>query len=357
MGFEFGGEIAWRPTFEGIEHSRLTAFMRAHGLDSLSALMERSTRDIAWFWGAVMDDLGIEFYEPYTRVVDVSQGIALARWCVGGRMNIVHNCLEKWTGSATEDRPAVHWEGEEGLTRTLTYGELLSEVNRAANGLRAIGLARGDRVALFMPMCPELVVAFFAVIKMGGIVLPLFSGYGSDAVATRLLDAGASLIITADGFWRRGQAVRMKETADAAIGAMPQVRHLVVVPRLGIDVPAGSRDVTWADLLRGRPDTCDTVRTEADEPLMIIYTSGTTGRPKGAVHSHCGFPVKTAQDMAHCFDVRPGDTMYWVKRTRPVLPATRSEWLARPAPRPCGARRAPGRPADRRGSRAARRDR
>jgi acetyl-CoA synthetase len=227
-------------------------------------------------------------------------------------MNIVHNCLEKWIDTPTEHRPAIRWEGEEGATRTLSYGELLREVNRAADGLRALGVKPGDRVALFMPMCPELVAAFFAVIKIGGIVLPLFSGYGADAVTTRLQDAGVTVLITADGFWRRGQAVRMKEVADVAVEAAPSVEHVVVARRLGIDVSMRPRDLRWSDLLANRDDTCTTERTGADDALMIIYTSGTTGQPKGAVHSHCGFPIKTAQDMVHCFDVHDGETMYWV---------------------------------------------
>ena len=310
--FEFGGAIAWRPTSEQIAESRLTAFMRKHGLSNFNELMARSTTDLEWFWRAVLDDLGIEFYEPYSRVIDLSPGIARPSWCVGGRMNIVHNCLERWMGTPTEHRPALHWEGEEGTTRSLTYAELLREVNRAAGGLRALGVTPGDRVALFMPMCPELVIAFFAVIKIGGIVLPLFSGYGADAVTTRLRDAGVKVLITADGFWRRGQAVRMKEVADVAVAAAPSVEHVVVARRLGIDVSMRPLDLRWSDLLADRPDTCATERTGADDPLMIIYTSGTTGRPKGAVHSHCGFPIKTAQDMVHCFDVRAGETMYWV---------------------------------------------
>ena len=310
--FEFGGAIAWRPTSEQIAESRLTAFMKKHGLSNFNELMARSTTDLEWFWRAVLDDLGIEFYEPYSRVIDLSPGIARPLWCVGGRMNIVHNCLERWMGTPTEHRPALHWEGEEGTTRSLTYAELLREVNRAAGGLRALGVTPGDRVALFMPMCPELVIAFFAVIKIGGIVLPLFSGYGADAVTTRLRDAGVKVLITADGFWRRGQAVRMKEVADVAVAAAPSVEHVVVARRLGIDVSMRPLDLRWSDLLADRPDTCATERTGADDPLMIIYTSGTTGRPKGAVHSHCGFPIKTAQDMVHCFDVRAGETMYWV---------------------------------------------
>lgn len=310
--FEFGGEIAWRPSREYIERSRLRAFIERHGLDDYDALIRRSTDDVGWFWTAVLEDLGIEFYTPYQAIIDTSRGIHWTRWCVGGRLNIVHNCLDKWIGTPVEQKVAVRWEGEEGTTRTLTYGELYRQVNRCANGLKEIGIGHGDRVALFMPMCPELIVAFFAVMKVGGIILPLFSGYGADAVATRLRDAEVKLLVTADGFWRRGQAVAMKATADEAVSASPSVTHVLVVPRLGIDVPRSGRDHQWADLVERQSDVCETVWTDAEDPLMIIYTSGTTGRPKGTVHTHCGFPIKATQDMAHCFDVGAADTMFWV---------------------------------------------
>ena len=311
--FEFGGEIAWEPTREYRDRSRLTAFVNRYGLADYDALLRRSVDDPQWFWSAVLDDLGIEFYEPYRQVLDTSRGIAWSRWCVGGRLNIVHNCLDKWIGTPVERKAALRWEGEEGATRTLTYGELFLEVNRSANAMRELGVMTGDRVALFMPMCPELVVAFFATIKLGGLVLPLFSGYGADAVATRLRDAEATLLITADGFRRRGKAVAMKPVADQAAAAAPSVRNMLVVSRIGADVPwTTPRDHRWEALVPRQSDVCDTVRTDAEDPLMILYTSGTSGRPKGTVHSHCGFPVKAAQDMAHCFDVHDTDTMYWV---------------------------------------------
>ena len=311
--FTFGGEIAWRPTPDYIENSRLREFILRHQLKDYDDLLRRSTTDLEWFWSAVLVDLGIEFFEPPSRVVDTSRGIPWTRWCVDARLNIVHNCLDKWIGTPVESRPALHWEGEEGATRTLTYGELWLNVNRCANGLRALGVTKGDRVALFMPMCPELIVAFFATIKLGGIILPLFSGYGADAVSTRLRDAEASVLVTVDGCWRRGQPVHMKAVADEAALASPSLRHIVVVSRLGQDVPfTPGRDHRWADVLASQPASFATERTSAEDPLMIIYTSGTTGRPKGAVHTHCGFPIKTAQDMVHAFDVHAGETMYWI---------------------------------------------
>ncbi len=311
--FEFGGEIAWRPTREYIENSRLRKFITRHGLRDYQDLLRRSTTDLEWFWSAVLDDLGIEFYKRPSRVVDTSPGIPWTRWCVDGQLNIVHNCLDKWIGTAVEGREAVRWEGEEGVIRTLTYRQLFDDVSRCANALRTLGVQPGDRVALFMPMCPELIVAFFATIKLGAIILPLFSGYGADAVATRIRDAEASVLVTADGFWRRGQPVRMKAVADEAAAQCPSLRHVVVVSRLGEHPPIrGGRDWRWEGLLAGQSPLADTVRTSAEDPLMIIYTSGTTGRPKGALHTHCGFPIKAAQDLVHAFDVHTGETMYWI---------------------------------------------
>ena len=303
--------VAWRPSAEYVERSRLQAFIQRHHLRDYAHLLARSTADPEWFWRAVLDDLSIEFSEPYTKVLDTSRGLPWTRWCVGGRMNIVHNCLDKWLGTPTADRTAFRWEGEEGDVREKSYAELWQDVSRCAAGLEALGVKKGDRVALFLPMCPELIVAFFAVIRVGGIVLPLFSGYGADAVATRLRDSEATLLITADGFWRRGQHVRMKPVADEAVAAAPSVRQVVVVLRLGLDVAMHARDVWFADVMQ--PGTGrDNESTDAEDPLMLIYTSGTTGKPKGAVHTHCGFPIKAAQDMAHCFDVHAGETMYWV---------------------------------------------
>ena len=311
--FEFGGKIAWWPTPQYTEPSRLKHFMARHGIATLDELMARSTQDLDWFWNAVLEDLGIEFYEPYAQILDTSRGIPWARWCVGGRMNIVHNCLDKWIGTATESRTAIRWEGEEGATRMLTYGELYREVNRLANALRGLGVEKGDVVGLYMPMVPQIAVGLFAIVKIGAIVLPLFSGYGADALSTRLADAEAKVILTCDGFYRRGQIVAMKPIVDAAIASVPSLRHSIVLQRAGIGIPwTVERDLWWHDITAGASDEAITTRTDAEDPLMILYTSGTTGKPKGALHSHCGFPIKAAQDLAHGFDLKETDTLYWV---------------------------------------------
>jgi acetyl-CoA synthetase len=316
--FDFGGEIVWRPTQEHIERTHLKRFMNQHHIETLDELMRRSTTDIEWFWSAVLEDLGIQFYEPYEKVVDLSNGAAWARWCVGGKLNIVHNALDKWIGTATQNRAAIRWEGEEGVTRVLTYGDLYRQVNRLANGLRALGLNRGDIIGLYMPMTPEIAVALLAIVKIGGIILPLFSGYGAGAIATRLIDSGAKALFTSDGVFRRGQLVRMKPAVDEAIAAAEasgrsDIKHVIVHHRAGIEVHMhAGRDHDWNEIIEDQPPLAPTERTNADDPLMLIYTSGTTGRPKGAVHTHCGFPIKAAQDMMHGLDVHDYDTLYWI---------------------------------------------
>ena len=287
--------------------------MSHHGIEQLAELHQRAIDEPEWFWSAVLADLGIEFYKPYERLIDTAPGLPWTRWCAGGEMNIVHNCLDKRIGTPAEHAPAIRWTTEAGPGGVLTYGELWRDVNRAANGLSQLGLSRGDVIGLCMPMTREIAVAFFAIIKIGAIVLPLFSAYGAEAIAARLSDAGAAALITADGVQRRGRRSLIKPVADNAAGHVPSLKHVVVVKHVGEAVAMQrGRDVWWDDIINRQPTDCATARTAADEPFMLIYTSGTTGTPKGAVHTHCGFPIKAAQDMQHGFDVRAQDTMFWV---------------------------------------------
>lgn len=311
--FDFGGEIVWRPAPAQIERAHLTEFMRRYQLASFDDLLSRSTSDVAWFTNALLDYLDLQFYEPYEQVVDLSGGIQTPRWCVGGKMNIVHNCVEKWLATSGGERLAVAWEGEEGTLRSLTYRELNTQVNKTANALRSLGLGKGDAVGLFMPMTPEIVIALLAIAKIGAIILPLFSGYGAGAIVSRLNDAGAKALFTADGAYRRGKAVAMKAIADEAAAQIPTLEHMIVQQRTGqvISMTPG-RDHGWEDLIAPQPVEAATEITAAEDVLMLIYTSGTTGKPKGAVHTHCGFPVKAAQDMAFGTDVHAGDTIYWM---------------------------------------------
>ncbi len=301
----------WRPSDEYIQRSRLRRFMQGQGISDYGELLARAASDVAWFWDAVVKDLDIEFYQAYTQVVDTSRGIQWPRWFSGGQYNYVHDALDK-RAAATPDQPAIIYEAEEGEVRTFTYAQLLAEVNKLANGLRELGVGKGDRVGIFMPLCPETAIATLACGKIGAIFIPIFSGYAPAAVASRLQDGEAKLLITADGFYRRGKVIAMKEVADEAAAQSPSVEHVLVYPRVGRDVAWDEgRDVWWGMLTERQSDQYETERTDPEDPYMLIYTSGTTGKPKGAQHVHCGFPLKGAQDMAHCFDVQPGDVLFW----------------------------------------------
>jgi acetyl-CoA synthetase len=304
--------IAWRPSAEYLERSRLRRFMEAQGFSDYAAFLRWSVVETEAFWDAVMRDLDLRFYEPYSQVLDRSRGLEWGTWFRGGRFNYVHNALDKWVEGPTRDRTCLVWEGDDGAVRRMSFGELDEEVGRAAAGLRALGIGKGDRIGIFMPMVPETVVATLAVNKIGAVYVPIFSGYGAEALAQRLNDCGARLLFTASGFLRRGKVVPMKETADAALALAPTVENVVVYPRLDRETAwTPGRDVTWSELTRGGSPAPATERTDPEDPCLLIYTSGTTGRPKGIVHPHCGFPVKAAQDMAHLFDVGEQDTLFW----------------------------------------------
>ncbi len=327
--FDFGGEIAWRPSPETIEQANLTTFMRQHKIQDYAELMHRSTTDVGWFTDAVLKHLDIQFYKPYTQVINLADGVQFPKWCVDGQLNIVHNLLDKYvqspapinptdkpnskTGPDPALRPALSWEGEEGQTRSLTTRELYEQTNQAANALRSLGLKKGDAVGLFMPMTPEIVIALLAIAKIGGIILPLFSGYGAGAIVNRLGDANAKALFTADGTLRHAKNVDMKSVADEAAAQLPMLKHIIVLKRSGKNVSmTPGRDHWWHELVDMQPKQAETEKTSAEDTLMLIYTSGTTGKPKGAVHTHCGFPVKAAQDMAFGTDVHPGDVFYWM---------------------------------------------
>ncbi len=317
--FQFGGEFVWHPTPELIAQSNLQRFIDKHQLGSYDELMRRSTTDIAWFWDTVLRDLDIQFYKPYSQIVDLNEGKPWPHWCVGGEMNIVHNLLDKYAGSKIDNRFAIKSEIEDGTTCTLTYKELREQVDAIAAALRGLGLGKGDAIGVFMPMVPEIVVAMLAIIKIGGIFLPLFSGFGASAIVSRLKDADAKALFTADGTYRRGKICAMKPIADEAAAQIPTLKHLIVLEQSG----EWATEVVAAAVPGGRiesplpPETAAattqaTERTSAEDPMMIIYTSGTTGKPKGAVHTHCGFPIKAVQDMWHGLDLHADETLFWM---------------------------------------------
>lgn len=305
----------WRPGPAELERSRLLKFVRTQGLGDVAELHARAAEDPAWFWGAAADDIGWRWYNRFRDVLDTSRGKPWASWYTGGTTNMALNAVDRHAGERPA-APAVVWEGEDGSVRRWSFSDLRSESDRLAHALRELGVEPGDRVGVYLPMLPETAALLMACAKAGAVFIPIFSGYGAEAAAARLADCEAKLLVTADGFLRRGRAVKMKEQADAAADLAPSVEKVLVVRRMGSEAfpttwnPA--RDVDYGEIVARQPSRFDTMHVSGEDPLMLIYTSGTTGRPKGTVHVHAGFPLKAAQDLAHCFDLQSDDLLYWI---------------------------------------------
>jgi acetyl-CoA synthetase len=309
-------DILWRPTEEMIRSSNIWRFMERHSLETYEELIARSTDDIEWFWDAALKDLGIAWYQPYRKVLDTTAGIPWARWFLGGKTNIVYNCLDRHL-PALSNKTALIWEGEDGAVREMSYGELDREVGRLANGLKGLGLQKGDTVGIYMPMCPEMVAAFYAGLKIGAIVIPIFSGFASAPLASRLAHAGAKILITADASLRRGKIHPIKPEADAAAAHLPGLNHLIVVKHLGSEIPWNPAcDLWYHELIAGRSDpreaVCPTEPLDSEDTALILYTSGTTGQPKGAVHTHGGCLAQMGKELGYHFDLKPEDRFFWL---------------------------------------------
>jgi acetyl-CoA synthetase len=302
---------AWHPSRDYLENSNVSRLMRTLGVSTANELRARSVADIGAFWDAVVKDLGIEFRAPYRDVVDLSGGIAYPEWFTGGRVNVVDAALSRWA-RLTPDGIAVVHEAEDGTVRRLTFAELTDQVARARAGLRLRGIGKGDAVAVYLPMTPEAVVALYAVVSIGAVAVPLFSGFAATAIASRIQDANVRAVITADGTTRRRKTVAMLPQLEEALKTCPGVQLVVTVPNLGRPPSRGEgRKLSWQQLLDAEPDP-GVEATSASDVLLLAYTSGTTGKPKGAVHTHAGFLVKTASEVAYGFDITPGRTFCWI---------------------------------------------
>ncbi len=306
-------DIVWKPTDEYIEKANITRFMKKHDIKDYDELIKKSTDDIGWFWDAVIKDLDIEWYKPYEKVYDDSKGIQWTKWFVNGKINIVHNCIDKHIKSNKKHNIAITWENEKGDVRKLTYGELNREVSKFANALKELGIEKGDRVGIYMPMVPEIVIGFLASIKIGAISIPIFSGFGGHALASRLEIAGAKILLTADGSVRRGKTVEIKKEVDKTIDTVSTIEHVIVFKRLGIDVSwKNDRDIWWNEIISNQSEECETMHMDSEDYAMILFSSGTTGKPKGTVHTHGGALAQISKELGYYFDVKEDDVFFWL---------------------------------------------
>jgi acetyl-CoA synthetase len=313
--FGSGEGAVWRPTQEHIERSRLAAALKRWGFSSLTQFHAASVDRPDWFWRAAVEDLAIPLVGVPKAVRDEAGGREFPRWFPGTTLNVVTSCVNRHAGDPSQaQRAALVYEGDSGQRRTLTFEALKREVDRFAGQLRGLGVGKGDRIALFMPPLPEAAVALLGAAKVGAIVVPAFSGYGSESLGTRLRASGSVMLVTTDGTTRRGKSVPMKSIADGAVTCSPSVRHLLVVRSSGDSVSmTPGRDRWWHEMEEVPGEAAiGPAALDPNDPLFIIYTSGTTGEPKGIVHSHIGYLLKAAIDFGYAFDIQRDDTIGWI---------------------------------------------
>lgn len=308
---ELMARATWYPTDESRRKTNWAAFIAYTGLPDYPALEQKASEDPAWFWDAIIRFFDIRFQTPYHTLLERTGDVARPRWCIGGRMNMTETLLDRHLQAGRGTHPALLWEGEDGSQRALSYAEAAAAVSNLARGLVADGLKPGDVVGLFMPMVPETAIAFMAIVRAGGVVLPLFSGFGANAIASRLQDAEATMVIAAEATMRRGKVSPMKAALDEALHDVTSVHRVIVFPMTRTADMLAGRDLWWDEIAKPGPEF-PAVIVGADDPMMVIYTSGTTGKPKGTVHTHCGFTAKTALDYFLCFDIKPEDRWIWM---------------------------------------------
>jgi acetyl-CoA synthetase len=272
-------------------------------------LQTAADADREGFWATQAQRL--HWHEPWTQVLDWSEA-PVATWFVGGKLNVAYNCVDRHVEAGHGDRVAIHWEGEPGDSRAITYSDLLAEVSRAANTFTELGLVSGDRVAVYMPMVPEAIVTMLACARLGLTHSLVFAGFSATALRSRVEDAQAKLVVTTDGQWRRGKAAPLKDTVDEAVAGAACVEHVLVVRRTETDVSwTEGRDLWWHETVAHASPAHTAQPFDAEHPLFVLYTSGTTGKPKGIIHTSGGYLTQTSYTHHNVFDHKEGVDVYW----------------------------------------------
>ncbi|HEU0304053.1 MAG TPA: AMP-binding protein [Gaiellaceae bacterium] len=288
--------VLWEPDAETLERANVVRLMRRHGFEDYRELVRRSIADPEWFWPAAIEDMGLAFTEPWREVLDASRGPEWPTWFTGAKLNIAWNCAHRW-GVERPDETAAVFRGEDGARRELTFAELSERVTRLAEALVGLGVEPGDRVAIYLPMSPEVAIASHACAHVGAIQVPIFSGFAAPAVAQRLADSEAKVAITVESSLRRGREIPMLATLEEARREAPSLEHVVLAP--------------FDDLLADCPGELEPLAVDSEHPYLLTHTSGTTGRPKGVLHVQGGFLVSIAREVCYQADARPGDVIHF----------------------------------------------
>ena len=274
-----------------------------------TSLYDQANEDDEAFWARQAGEL-VEWFEPWDTVLDWQ--LPYAKWFEGGTLNVAHNCLDRHVNAGNGGKVAIHWEGEPGDTRKITYQDLLDEVSQFANSLKGLGVQKGDRVNIYLPMIPEAAVAMLACARIGAAHSVVFGGFSSQSLSDRINDAEAKVLITADGGYRRGEVFPLKPAADEACESAPTIEHMVVVKRGGNDITMQeSRDHWYHELLAGASTDCPAEPMEAEHLLFLLYTSGTTGKPKGIMHTTGGYLTQVTYTHKYVFDLKSESDVFW----------------------------------------------
>lgn len=302
-------DCLYKPDIKTLKHSNIVRFAGFTGKKP-EEVYQYSIENVAVFWDRMQAFLGVRWIKPFERVLDESRGMAWSRWFVNGRINIEDNCIERNIDLGLGNKTAMIFDGEDGVRIETTYAGLRQMVHRATALLRSNGLGKGDRVAVYGPINAQVTAAMFAIARAGMVFVPLFSGFGEDALYSRLSNAGVKAIFTVDGFWHKGEAVPTLFKLLKIAKKLPDLKHVIVIPRLGWPIPTQKEVILWPEHdVEGDDSLCE---TDSEDPFMVIHTSGTTGNPKGAVHVHGGFLVKIAEEVSMQTDVKQDDRLMWV---------------------------------------------